>query len=154
VPRAEPAGQTRIRLRLTAIGASRPSDWPAFFFAPTAMAKSHPPDLLGLNVSGDLGAYTLYTNRNRKLVVYPRSPPQVPATPQQLAQRARFAAAIANWTAAPAATKYAYEAITLRLSIPMTGLNLWIALSFRNDQQLLDTLTRQSAIYAPLPDPV
>lgn len=118
------------------------------------MAKAIPWDLLGLVVSGDIGDFTLYQNKNRKVVAFPRTPPQVPRTPQQQVIRDAFRQATINWKAADPALKAAYETVTKRLSMCMTGLGLWIHFSFYQNASELQTLTKQSGISLQLPPPV
>lgn len=118
------------------------------------MAFTVPWDLLGLNISGDLGAWTCFTDRFGKKVWYPKTPPETPETPAQRQQRDRFAAAVANWRAADQATRDAFESISLAASLMMTGHNLWVALSFSQDDKARQTLTRQTGIYIPLPPPL
>ena len=118
------------------------------------MAFSIPWQFLGLNVSGDLGAFTCYTDRFGKKVWYPKAPPETPETPGQRRQRDRFAEAVANWSEADQATRDAYEAVSLAASLMMTGHNLWISLSFSQDAAALNTLCHQTNIAIDLPPPV
>lgn len=115
------------------------------------MAKTQPYDLLGLNVSGDLGAVTLYTDRFGQKIWYPKSPPETPETPGQRRQRDRFAAAVRNWKETDQATRERFEAVSLKASLMMTGHNLWISLSFSQDGRLAQTLSRQTGIPIALP---
>lgn len=115
------------------------------------MADTIPWQFLGVNASGDLGAFTCYTDRFGKKVWYPKSPPETPETPGQRQQRDRFAAAVANWNDLDQATKDAFEQLTLSASLMMTGHNLYISLSFSQDDRLRQTLVRQTGITIPLP---
>lgn len=115
------------------------------------MAKTQPYDLLGLNVSGDLGDVTLYTDRFGQKIWYPKSPPETPETPGQRRQRDRFTAAVTNWREADQATRERFEAVSLKASLMMTGHNLWISLSFSQDAALCATLARQTGIPISLP---
>lgn len=115
------------------------------------MAETIPWDFLAINASGDLGAFTCYTDRFGKKIWYPKTPPETPETPGQRQQRDRFAAAVANWKEAEQATREAYEAVSLAASLMMTGHNLWVSLSFSQDDQARVTLVRQTGIEIPLP---
>jgi len=56
-----------------------------------------------------------------------------------------------RWHEAPAIVREAYEAMSLKLSLPMTGLNVWMKLSLTQDEGLRQTLERQSALSLPMP---
>ena len=115
------------------------------------MAFTIPWQLLGLNISGDLAGFTCFTDRFGKKVWYPKTPPETPETPGQRQQRDRFSTAVTNWKAASQATRELYEATSLRASLMMTGHNLWISLSFSQDDLARQTLVRQTGITNPLP---
>jgi len=115
------------------------------------MALAVPPSLLGTRVSGDVAGYTLYTDKNGAPVIFPRHPPKVPRSILQAKQRTRFAIAVTRWHEAPAIVREAYEAMSLKLSLPMTGLNVWMKLSLTQDEGLRQTLERQSALSLPMP---
>ena len=115
------------------------------------MALGIPANALGLIVAGDVGGYTIYTDRHGRKVVFPRSPPKKPPSPMQIKQRARFAQAVTNWRNATQLTRDQFEALSMRANICMTGHNLFIALSLRDDPKLFDTLKRQTGLPAPLP---
>jgi hypothetical protein len=99
----------------------------------------------GFYLSGDLGPYTVYTNKNRKKVVYDRAPPDKPPSLEQLAQRLRFTLVAQDWKLQSTADKATWEFVTLALSLPMTGYNLFtfaeIAL---NERPYLETIFRQA----------
>lgn len=118
------------------------------------MAFTIPWQFLGLNISGDLGAFTCFTDRFGKKVWYPKTPPETPETPGQRQQRDRFATAVSNWKQADQATRDAYEAVSLAASLMMTGHNLYVSLSFSQDDRARQTLIRQTGISIPLPPAV
>lgn len=117
----------------------------------SSMAFSIPWQFLGLNVSGDLAGFTCYTDRYGKKVWYPKAPPETPETPGQRQQRDRFTLAVNSWKDSTDEIRTAYENVTLTASLCMTGHNLWISLSFSQDDRLRETLIRQTGIYIPLP---
>jgi hypothetical protein len=130
---------------------ARPHAPYSFHSGPRNVAKATPWSLLGLTVSGDLGDFTLYQRQDRAVVAYPRSPPKVPRTYLQAIQRSRFATAVANWLNADPAERDAYERATLRTALPATGHNLWISLSFSQDDELRDTISRQAGVLLTMP---
>jgi len=108
-----------------------------------------PPNLLawiGLAQWGDLNGLTLYRSRRRRLTVFPRTRPSCAPSDAQLDQRAAFAAAIAAWRALPAATRALWDLITRRLSLPITGYNLYLSNQLRPDPSALATLQRQARV--------
>ncbi len=113
------------------------------------MAWTIPWDLIGLIVSGDVGDYTIYTDRHGRKVVYPRQPPEVPRSPAQALQRNRFKTAQADWRALTADEKKALEDACKKLSMPMTGQNLWISAALRHDTESYHTVQTQSGITLP-----
>lgn len=112
------------------------------------------PDMLGLRVSGDLGEMTMYTTRHLRMVIYPKSPPQMPATPGQVRHRTRWAIAVENWKALPDYTRDEWERVSIEASLMMTGHNLWMHFSFSQDQESLASLNRQANASLSLPPPL
>ena len=106
-------------------------------------------NLLGLRVQGDIGAYTTYTDRRGRKVVFYYSPPTKPPTAPQIRCRARFAMANALWQSLTLEEKAALEDCTRRLSLPWTGKNLWISCSLKNLPEQYLTAERQSGIALP-----
>lgn len=106
---------------------------------------------MGTTVSGDLGDYTIYTDRYGRKVAYPRSPPTKPPSESQVIQRARFAAAIADWIALAEDTRFDWERASLRSSICMTGHNLYIHFALVRHDRVRQTLERQTGLTLPAP---
>lgn len=117
------------------------------------MAWSCPWNYLGMIVSGDVGGYTIYTDRFGKKVIYPASPPKCPSTPNQLLQRLRFRLAQADYMSQPAAVKLAWETIPKRASLCATGQNLWLHFALCPDPAALQTLIRQTGVQVEPPTP-
>lgn len=89
--------------------------------------------LLGLDLSGDLGDWTIYRTRRGKIVYFPRSPPKEPASAKQLAQRLRFSTAMAHWVAD--GSKHDWERVSLLLSVCATGHNLYLSCAMNPDRR-------------------
>jgi len=115
------------------------------------VAWTPPPNILGLIVSGDVGDVTFYMNKNRKIVAFPKDWRQEKTSPARLRCRQRFAAAQATWRPLTRPQKQSLEKACRRLSIPMTGQNLWISTALTGDVAAYQTVQRQSGV--PLPAP-
>ena len=107
---------------------------------------------LGSWVGGDLGPFTLYTTRRRKLVWYPRSPPTTGPSPAQARQRDRFRLAIRRWNQLDQPTKNAWNELTLTLHLCAHGLDFWIHLSLRPDRQKWATIVANTGTTLTPPD--
>lgn len=118
------------------------------------MALGIPASCLGLIVAGDVGGYTLYTDRWGRKVAFPQSPPKEPPSPMQVKQRNRFASSVANWVAETREVKNTWEQLSLAANVCMTGHNLYIHYSLSNDQPALDTLIAQTGIFVTMPSSV
>lgn len=106
--------------------------------------------LLGFNLSGDIGPYSIYTDAKRRKIVYPKSPPDKPPSTLQLHQRNRFTQAQSAWKALPDQVKRDLEEVCRRSSLVMGGCALWISASLKPDgNESIQTLARQTGI--PLP---
>jgi len=107
--------------------------------------------LWGLEVSGDIGALSVYTDRFGKKVAYPKSPPKEPASPLQIQQRTRFRLAQAEWSQQTDEVKADLEALVDAASLCMTGQNLWVHTALRDTFAQYITLQTQTGITVPLP---
>jgi hypothetical protein len=118
------------------------------------MAWTIPFNLLGIQVSGDLGPFTIYTDQFGRKVPFPRSPPDKPPSTLQTAIRTRFKTAQLNWMNEPKYLKARWEELVNQSNISMTGQNLYISISLTHDYSSLNTLTRQTGITVTPPTPV
>ena len=105
-----------------------------------------PPGLVGLMISGDLGPLTIYTTQKGKIVAFPKSPPHKPGSPGQLTQRKRFRDAQNSFMALMPSEQAAYDLVTRKLSICMTGANLWIHFCLRHDDGVFATVQQQTGL--------
>lgn len=117
------------------------------------MAWTLPPHLMGMTVSGDIGDLTVYTDKKNQKVFFPRSPPKMPPSDLQLAQRERFRLAQSDWASVTPLVKAKWEAIMQRLSLSLTGQNAWLHFALCHDWRILTTLIAQSGIYVDDPTP-
>lgn len=113
------------------------------------MAETVPISMLGLQVSGDLGGLTIYTDRFGKKIFFPKSPPKEPASYMQMIQRFTFADAQELWSELSDDEKLNLEDATKRTSAPLTGQNLFISAYMRDDDSDFVTFARQANIELP-----
>lgn len=89
------------------------------------------PRMLGFNVQGDLGPWTFYTNKNRKIVFYPQAPPLRPASYAQRACRNRMVRAGYQWRSLPRDQRDNWNKACRRAYLETVGFGLffWFAQS-------------------------
>jgi len=113
------------------------------------VAWTIPWHLIGMQVSGDVGDFSIYTDRFGRKVVYPKAPPEKPPTAAQTARREAFKAAQQSWSALSSEAKANLEEACRVLSMPLTGQNLWISAVMRQDTTAYRTVAAQSGIALP-----
>lgn len=110
------------------------------------MAFTFPIELLGCTVSGDVGPFTVYTDRFGKKVFFPKAPPKSPATALQLRVRSRFMDAQAEYMALSDADKLDWEHLIRASNLCMTGQNLYIHVAMMHTTDMLNTLIHQTGV--------
>lgn len=109
--------------------------------------------LIGLLTWGDLGPLTIYRSRRNRLVAYPKAPPDKPPSPSQTAWRNALRTAAAAWHTFSPTYKPNWDRACRRLSLPITGYNLFIAWQIRPDRSVIATIERQSGLALLPPTP-
>ena len=109
---------------------------------------------LGLDLSGDLGPYTVYTNARGRVVFYPRSPPTKPPSAAQRKQRQRFRAAQQQWSGISAVLKAQWERLVNANRLCLTGQNLYMSLALRPDDDGLATANNRANLSLTPPTPI
>jgi len=127
---------------------------PFHIWSESTIALALPPHLFGMQVSGDIGPLTIYTDRHGRKVAYPKSPPKSPPTEMQLQVRGRFSQSQAAYMSLSAADKLDWETLVRRANLCMTGQNLYIHVATMLTFDFLDTLMHQTGITVTPPDPV
>lgn len=102
--------------------------------------------LIGFNVQGDIGPFTVYTSRRGKFVVFDKAPPLTSASYAQLVQRNRWRGAAQNWRELSEEKRDDWERATRRLQLVITGYNLWVYWQTTHDLPTIRTIERQSGI--------
>lgn len=105
---------------------------------------------MGMNIQGDVGGVTCYTNRKRKLVVYAKSPPKEPASYLQTRQRNHFRRVGALWTATPLDIQQLWNRLAERAHLRIAGYHLFSYYHLKNDRQAIATLMTQTGITVPI----
>jgi hypothetical protein len=101
---------------------------------------------LGLYPAGDLGELTLYTDRDRQVVCYPRAPPTRPPTFMQQRQRRIWSAAAESWRTEPAEIKTNWDKLCRRNGIPLSGHQLYMRLKTTIQRESLTVLAARAGI--------
>ena len=100
--------------------------------------------LLGFVIWGDLGPTTIYKNRKKKVVVFPKTWPKEPPSPAQTIQRDQFRNAAAAWRSLSSLWRAQWELATRRASLCMTGYDLFVHWHLLHDDTAIETLERQT----------
>jgi hypothetical protein len=104
----------------------------------------------GFSLSGDCGPYTMYTSKRHNVVIFDRAPPLSPPTAAQLTQRQKWSTVAADWKLQTTEEKATWERITQKLSLPLTGYNLFtFAETVINSDTYLSTVARQAGETLP-----
>jgi len=107
----------------------------------------------GLIAWGDFGPLTMYRSARRRVVAYQKAPPDKPPTAWQIAQRERFKDAALTWKTFTPYLKPNWERAAKRLSLKVTGYNLWVYYKLKNAEAYIRTLERQSKLRLLPPTP-
>lgn len=100
--------------------------------------------LIGYNTQGDIGPWTCYTNRKRKLVVFEKAPPEMPPSYLQLKQRNRFRRCARLWWFLTQTQRDNWELVSTRARLRITGFNLFTYWYLTDDNDAIDTLAHQT----------
>jgi len=113
------------------------------------MAFTIPWQLMGTTVQGDFADLTIYTDRFNRKIAYRKEHSTKPRSAAQQLQSLRFKLAQSAWKALSPGEKRNLELATLRLSMCLTGQNLFISAAMRNMTTAYATVARQANL--PLP---
>jgi len=102
--------------------------------------------LLGFDLTGDLGPWTAYTTNAGKAVLYPRQSPLSPPSDAQLLQRDAITEAAHVWQLFDQPTKTKWQQAARRAALRITGFNLFTYWWLRRDLPIIVTVSKQSGI--------
>lgn len=108
----------------------------------------HP--FFGLVLWGDIGDLTMYRSHRGKLVIFKKTWPDTPPTPRQVAARESITACAASWRNLSEPERTNWNATARRLSLQMSGYNLWVAWRFRQRLDSFRTIINQSSLQLQL----
>lgn len=101
----------------------------------------------GLILAGDFGDITFWhTKRAKTPIAISKTWPNKPPTDAQTQQRRKFAAATLEWLALNKHQRDQYRTAARRLSLTMSGFNLFLALRLRPDEATKKTIERQAKL--------
>ena len=100
--------------------------------------------LVGLVAWGDAGDLTVYRSKQKRMVVFSKTWPDKPASPDQQWQRDRLSDAAIAWQALTPAARAQWELASQRASLCMNGYHLFIHWQLMADTKAIETLERQT----------
>ena len=100
--------------------------------------------LMGMNPTGDLGPFTIYTSRRAGTVWFTKAPPLSPPSVFQIRQRNAFRLAAEAWRALTPTRRAAWHQAARRARLYLHGYNLWVWWQTIRDRRTLATIERLS----------
>lgn len=102
--------------------------------------------LLGFNTQGDLGPWTFYTSKRKGLVFFQKAPPTKPPSFLQVHQRNKFRLTAMLWRWLTPQQRKNWELVSKRLSLRITGYNLFTYYVVTGDEAAIETVQTQAGI--------
>lgn len=101
---------------------------------------------LGWNSQGDLGPLTMYTDKRRQLIWFPKMPPLNPPSIRQTQQRDRFRAIGLAWWELTTPEREAWENASKLARLRITGYNLFSYWFITQDSATIRTIESQTGL--------
>jgi hypothetical protein len=101
---------------------------------------------LGYVIHGDLGDMTSYTRRDGTLVIFPRTMPKEPASPDQIKTRNRIRIAGLTWREFDQAQRDLWNLAASRAHLRFNGYILFCHWLMTADSGTIETIARQARI--------
>lgn len=111
------------------------------------MARLDPPFLisvLGFNPTGDVGPYTIYTSKRKRIVVFLKAPPTKPPTRRQQIVRNQFRITGWSWSRQTPDVRANWQNAARRSGAKITGYNLYQFYNATGNAQVIRMIERQS----------
>ena len=114
----------------------------------------HRPKLrvLGIRFWGDMGPLTMYNSRRKNMVIYAKAPPKCVASLGQIRNRHLFRCAGIAWGILTEREKADWERAAKKLSLGITGYNLWTFTIHKKNLQIARAVEAASGIPLKMPD--
>lgn len=100
--------------------------------------------ILGLQLWGDIGPFTVFRNKRGEVIWYLKAPPTKPASALQKIYRDRWRAAAIQWQALTKKKQQRWELASKRASLGITGYNLFLYWRTTSDDLAIRTIERQT----------
>ncbi len=110
-------------------------------------------NLLGFKVQGDLGGITCYTSKRDRVVWYPKAPPKMPPSDEQVRERDGFRRIGDSWAMLTVEEKAQWKEVATKAHLRISGYNLFSFWMLKHDLAAIKTLVRQTKVLLPLPSP-
>jgi len=108
--------------------------------------KPHIFQFLGVLTNGDLGPYTMYTSKRKRLVIFPKTWPKDPATYNQCLNRNRWRHAALRWRSLPQDLRDDWMLLGKKAYATVTGYNLFTYYMTGKNPKTIETLEHQTGI--------
>lgn len=105
----------------------------------------------GWNTQGDFGPFTMYTNKQHKLVAFLKAPPKEPPSGPQIALMQRFATAAHAWNQLDAPTRARWRLAVRRANLRIGANALHTYYLMQHDPDTIRTIEHQTNLQL-LPD--
>lgn len=119
--------------------------------------KPHAPRLyhfLGFNTQGDVGPYTLYTAKDKGLVIYQATSPKQPPSRRQQHQRNRLKLAALAWHALTQKQRDDWHDAGMKANLRISGFNLFCYAMLTRDEGPVQTIASNTRTPLALPQPL
>jgi hypothetical protein len=101
---------------------------------------------LGFNAQGNLGPFTCYVGRHRKIVWYLTTPQKEPPSFYRDVQKRRLAAAAATWNRLTPEQRSNWSLACSSLRLRIHGYDLWTFWQLRHDRPTIATIERHAGL--------
>jgi len=109
---------------------------------------------LGFNTQGDVGGMTLYTAKDKGLVIFASTSPKVPASRRQTHQRNRLRLVALAWHALPAGERATWAAAADKANLRISGFNLFTYTILTHDRGPARTVAANTHTTLAFPDDI
>jgi len=110
--------------------------------------------LLGFHAAGDVGGMTLYTSKDKGLVIFPATSPKVPPSRRQTHQRNRLRLVALAWHALTAAARAAWTTAAAHANLRISGFNFFTYTLLTRDRSPARTVAANTHIPLAIPDDI